>query len=266
MAALMNIAGNERALQNLRDGFGSGQIRYVEQGQTWTKLGGIAGLRALVLGPPRDREFLARMDPPSGQRFLRAGPGGRATEDVIEPFAARWKTRRPGLLSRADKSLLERFAEAPADALAFALDSALNNTSVVALFSYGGRHLLFPGDAQYGNWQAWLEEEGSGDILADVDFYKVAHHGSFNATPKRALEKMRTGGFAAMISTQNRPWPSIPLPNLVKAIDRQTGGRFVRSDSLAIPGVSHAPKGPAVTKLPAHFSKGAIWYDYTLPL
>jgi beta-lactamase superfamily II metal-dependent hydrolase len=267
MSALMNIAGNERALQNLRQGFGSGELTYVKQGQSYTKVGGISGLTVQVLGPPSDREFLARMDPPAGQRFLRAGPGGQPSEDAVKPFPARWKVRTPKAgLSEKDRAVLRQFAESPADALAFALDSALNNTSIVAVFSYGGRQLLFPGDAQYGNWQAWLEEEGAGDILSGVDFYKVAHHGSFNATPKRALEKMRLGKFAAMISTQNKPWPSIPLPNLVKALEHQTGGNMVRSDSLAIPGVSHAPKGPAVAKLPAHFSKGPFWYDYTLAL
>jgi hypothetical protein len=264
MAALMNMTGNERALENLRDGFGSGDVAYLEQGRIYTKVGGVAGLRAQILGPPRDREFLARMDPPAGQRFLRVGDRGRPSEDAVDPFPPRWRVRRPNaLLSEADRKTLQQFADAPADALAFALDSALNNTSIVALISYGGRHLLFAGDAQYGNWQAWLQQEGADDILGDIDFYKVAHHGSFNATPKSALEKMRAGQFAAMVSTQNKPWPSIPLPKLVSALEKQTGGRMVRSDSLSLAG---APAGPAMTKLPAHFSRGPFWFDYALPL
>ena len=79
----------------------------------------------------------------------------------------------------------------------------------------------------------------------------------------KALEQMRAGQFGAMISTQNALWPSIPLPKLVQALERQTGGRVVRSDSLAIAG---APRGPAIKKLPPRFSQGAFWYDYTLVL
>jgi beta-lactamase superfamily II metal-dependent hydrolase len=262
LAALMNIAGNERALENLHQGFGSGSVRYVERGNAFDNVGNVKGLHAQILGPPRDTEFLARMDPPAGQRYLRLGPKGVETAGV-RPFSARWQRKHSGLLSAKDRRALDRIAQAPAEDLAFALDSALNNTSVVALFSYAGHHLLFPGDAQYGNWQAWLQDEGAGDILGSVEFYKVAHHGSFNATPKSALEQMHTDHVAAMVSTQNTPWPSIPLPKLIKALERQTGGKLVRSDSLPVKG---ALKGPSMAKLPTSFVKGDIWYEYQLPV
>jgi hypothetical protein len=264
MSALLNIAGNERALQNLHNGFGSARVRYVEQGNELRRPGDIAGLDVHVLGPPRDQEFLARMDPPAGQRYIRLGPKGSKEAAGVKPFRAKWITRRrTPVLSKHDRERLDTVVAVPAADLAFALDSALNNTSIVAVFSYGGRQLLFPGDAQYGNWQAWLRDEGAAEILGGIDFYKVAHHGSFNATPRKALEQMRAGEFGAMISTQNAPWPSIPLPKLVQALERQTGGRVVRSDSLPIAG---APRGPAIKKLPPRFSKGAFWYDYTLTI
>ncbi len=97
-------------------------------------------------------------------------------------------------------------AASDAQGLVFTLDQILNNTSIVALFSYGGQHLLFPGDAQYGSWESWIGQNSAADLLANVSFYKVAHHGSFNATPKTVLEKMTDKAFSAMVSTQNQPW------------------------------------------------------------
>jgi hypothetical protein len=47
----------------------------------------------------------------------------------------------------------------------------------------------------------------------------------------------------------------------VTAVAKRARGRLVRSDSLSIAG---APKGPALSRLPAHFAKGPFWYDYKL--
>ena len=94
----------------------------------------------------------------------------------------------------------------PLDALAFALDQARNNESLITLFIFREKYLLFTGVAQYGNWRWWLENEESDNILSKIDFFKIAHHGSHNATPKSALEKMSDGKFAAMVSTQSKPW------------------------------------------------------------
>src|SRR5439155_5695234 len=105
------------------------------------------------------------------------------------------------------------------------------------------QHLLFPGDAQYGNWKFWLDQESAEAILSSVTFFKVAHHGSQNATPTSALERMKTGNFAAMVSTQSVPWDSIPRIPLMDRLGEQTKQRVLRSDSLSVKG---APKGPAV--------------------
>jgi hypothetical protein len=64
----------------------------------------------------------------------------------------------------------------------------MNNTSVILLFEVGGRKLLFPGDAQIENWSFALQNAAWKKKLADVDLYKVGHHGSLNATPKSLWE------------------------------------------------------------------------------
>ena len=264
-AALVLLAGNQPALELLKGGFAGATVRYLEAGKQLQAPAGITGLAAQILGPPRDPAFLARMDPPAGQRYL-ALKNGRAREmSGLQPFPKKWRAGARGLirLNPKDLNYLHEIASACNHGLAFALDQAINNTSVVALLTYRGKHLLFPGDAQYGNWQNWLQGDASKSLLADVDFYKVSHHGSLNATPKGALEGMAAGRLAAMVSTQSQPWPSIPYGNLMDALERQTGNKVVRSDSLPIAG---APKGPALTKLPQGFTQGAFWYDYTIPL
>jgi len=126
--------------------------------------------------------------------------------------------------------------------------------------------LFLPGDAQWGNWKWWLEKDNAADILASVSFLKVAHHGSHNATPKDALERMTKGNFAAMVSTQNVPWDSIPRMPLMKRLAEQTKNRVVRSDSLKLKDRPRAPKGPAINKLPQGFREGDFWYDYFIKL
>jgi hypothetical protein len=65
-----------------------------------------------------------------------------------------------------------------------ALDTAMNNTSLILLFEAGTKKLLFPGDAQLENWAFALGQPAIQKLLADVNLYKVGHHGSLNATPK----------------------------------------------------------------------------------
>ena len=64
------------------------------------------------------------------------------------------------------------------------LDRAMNNTSVILLFEFGGKKVLFPGDAQIENWEFALNDKNTAELLKDVCLYKVGHHGSRNATPK----------------------------------------------------------------------------------
>ncbi len=62
----------------------------------------------------------------------------------------------------------------------------------------GDKHMLFPGDAQIENWNYALKvsdgskggptHEEASELLKKVDFYKVGHHGSRNATPRTLLE------------------------------------------------------------------------------
>jgi beta-lactamase superfamily II metal-dependent hydrolase len=260
-----SVKRNEPALANLRGGLGTGaKVEFLEAGQIRSAPGGIEGLTAIVLGPTRDEAFLRRMDPPKAERYLRATADGPLVEGALHPFGDPPSAKDGGpRLTEAQRKALVKAIELSPESLAFALDRAINNTSIVTLLNYRGRGLLFSGDSQYGGWRSWLDRPDSGDILGDVSFYKVAHHGSENATPKSALEAMRTGGVAAMVSTQDKPWPSIPDGPLMDALARKTDKRVFRSDSVSIAG---APAGPVLGRAPGGFTVGPFWVDHVIPL
>lgn len=262
--AVLNAVGNVDAMALLKSGINGGKVRYLKGGISLSDVAGIKGLSAHILGPPTDEKFLSVMDPPSGDRFMRLDGAAAVAANAIEPFDKMWiadQTTAP--LSLAElKDLTELLDES--EGLAFTLDSVLNNTSLVVLFSYRGKTLLFPGDAQYGNWRSWMESADGTSILSHLNYFKIAHHGSHNATPKSALDKTPEKAFAAHISTQNKPWGSIPFKKMLDELDVKASG-YVRSDSIPLAGVKGAPKGPAYKETQG-FTLGPFWSDYTLAL
>jgi beta-lactamase superfamily II metal-dependent hydrolase len=79
--------------------------------------------------------------------------------------------------------------------------------------------MLFPGDAQWGTWNAVLRDEEWRDLLQRITFYKIGHHGSHNATPREFVEDLLPTGLACMASTLTRSvWPDIPRKPLLKAL------------------------------------------------
>lgn len=279
LAAVANLVRNKKAMQFLRSGFGTGaKVRYLEAGETMLSPADALGLTVRVLGPPRDEKFLAKMHPPDDQRYLQLDTSGAAGEmqNCLEPFPSKWRVNAeemptfPLRLSETEeKTLQEQLNDSSLDSLAFSLDHVKNNTSLVTLFMFRGQYLLFPGDAEYGNWRYWLDEEEAEEILARITFLKVGHHGSFNSTPRDALEKMSEGAFAAMVSTQSEPWDSIPRVPLMERLDEQTKQKIVRSDWIDLP---NAPKPladampPMPPNLAEEFKQGDFWYDYEIEL
>jgi beta-lactamase superfamily II metal-dependent hydrolase len=267
-ALLANAAArrNDEALRLLRSGFGTGAtVRFLGAGAAFDDAAGVPGLAARLLGPPRAEAFLKSMNPPRSERYLRAVEGGDAElVGACAPFGSEWVDTGglgPRLSERERRRLVRAVASSP-DQLAFALDRAINNTSLVCLFTYRGRSLLFPGDAQYGSWKSWLASPEAAALLETIDFYKVSHHGSENASPRTAVEAMVKPGLVAMASTQSVPWPSIPQEALWSALSERTGGRIVRSDQLAVASTATRSTIP----VSAEFESGRLWFDYRLPV
>jgi hypothetical protein len=272
--ALANLRGNETAILELGRGFGGGaQVRYLEAGVSVAKVGEIEGLSAEILGPPRDDQFLSRMNPPVAQRFLTAP--AKETDGVhpfpkfeiyptgTDPNYNSILTEGQPLVLPSDLDSLHTLADAPAERLVFALDSVRNNTSLVILFRFRGKSLLFPGDAQWGNWQSWIGTDYARQVLSQLDFLKLAHHGSENATPVDVVNALRTAGLAAMVSTQVKPFPTIPRIPLLDAVQTHCEGNVVvRSDWIRFKDASIGPN--PTDNLPQGFTTGDIWIDYEL--
>lgn len=142
---------------------------------------------------------------------------------------------------------------AGADTLTLQLDSDTNNTSLALAIELtpGGKVLVFPGDAQVGNWLSWqtvqwAQDGVSGaDLLRRAAFYKVGHHASHNATLReKGLELMTRPDLVAMIPVDeqmaHRPkggnpdgW-DMPFSPLLDRLKVKTGGRVLRAD-LGLP-------------------------------
>jgi hypothetical protein len=123
----------------------------------------------------------------------------------------------------------------PARKLALALQSFTNNTSLVLALELGdagkGNVLLFAADAQIGNWESWQTWEcqiagtkvTGPDLLRRTVFYKVAHHGSHNATPKaHGIEQMSALRTAVIpvdeLEAKKQYWGQMPFPGVVNTL------------------------------------------------
>lgn len=245
---------NARAMRLLRGGFGNKKrVRYLTAGDELHEPAGIKGLTVRVLAPAKETEFISRMDPPSEQEYkLRAAGDGVKEREPFIPFASGY-IHDTGSLEHDYVAKLNEIGTFDAEALALFVDNYLNNTSLSLLLEYEDKTLLFPGDAQWGNWQSWQTDWDQ--ILGDVCFYKVGHHGSHNATPSKAMEKMTNAKLVAMVPTDyvkkfREANHEVPYTKLITKLGKQTRKRFVRSDEL--------------DGADAPFEVGEFWCDYKL--
>jgi hypothetical protein len=134
--------------------------------------------------------------------------------------------------------------------LALTVGGYTNNTSLVLAFELtdSGKVLLFPGDAQVGNWLSWFRDpktKGSSEWEEHVDgerllkatvLYKVGHHGSWNATMKQKGLELMKKDLVTMIPVdqewaKSRNW-NHPDSNVVPELMQHARGRVLRSDRI----------------------------------
>lgn len=185
-----NLA-NKAAVANLMT-MGQRKPAYVFHGSRSGLEAVLPGVKVHVLGPPtlrqsdgvrgqkaKDREYWQL-----AARSLVAAHGGSDTRRAIAVLRG---GRRSIDLPIDTRWLIARMRDQRADQLlriVRELDDAMNNTSLILLFAFGDKKLLFPGDAQIENWRHALAKPRVVKLLRDVNVYKVGHHGSLNATPK----------------------------------------------------------------------------------
>lgn len=109
-------------------------------------------------------------------------------------------------------------------------------------------------------WQSWIGTDRARRLLSEVDFLKVAHHGSENATPVDVVRGLKAAKLAVMVPTQITPFPTIPRRPLLHELEKHCCKVAVRSDWIDVP---KAPRCPAPkSKLPKGFKAGEVWIDY----
>ena len=234
-------------------------------------------LDPLPFARPHERSY----PPKDGDKPTRKTPGWEALRSTYEDPASEYR------------SLSADWTEA-ADSLALKLDSDTNNSSLVLAFELpDNRILLFPGDAQVGNWESWGDQlypkvpvtgepqQTIEDILRRVVFYKVGHHASHNATARaRGLELMTDPRLCAAIpvveavakiqgpgrKTPGKGW-KMPYEKLYARLEEKTAGRIVQGDGdPKREKAAFAASDVGVSICHEDAATGGRWVELTFPL
>jgi beta-lactamase superfamily II metal-dependent hydrolase len=173
---------------------------------------GRLGIVAHILGPSRDPDMIRKMYVPKKVRWLNLDEidDDRADDDrpLFHPkYIVDNGSFSRDMVSAKNSMRLGNLVDETGSLLAAAslLESATNNTSLFFVLQVSELRFLFPGDAQQGAWEHVRNNEDAKAMIDDVDFYKVGHHGSHNATPKPFVLQEWTNHGDAMV-----PWGSVP--------------------------------------------------------
>jgi len=276
------VSANQKALDVLQKGFkNKPEHDYYKAGDPAKLPQDLidAGLTAQILGPPIDASLISQMSNKSQQYLAEAAETDDA--QVKPPFSDAFRTDAKAYPAAAftfykPDDITKLVDESQPDVLAAkaqGADNTLNNQSLVVLFSVAGKKLLFAGDAQWGNWENFLYggrygtpghmemTKTAADILGEIDFYKVGHHGSTNATPKGAVAAMKHG-CVGMCSTQMLAYPGVPRDQLLAALSDRMDGQLARSDQAAINDAKW--DNPNAGPVPSRFKHtgGTLYIDY----
>jgi len=273
----LGAAGAKLTETAWKTAMGLGKCRFCDPKEAPLSLDALAGVRFYVLGPPEDPDYVRRTLSKTEtydqgafalfDSFMLGLDGGEDAdrssrarpfdfEHCIDPgialsrpfFAEHYGTaaNQTDAWRRIDHDWLDMAGE-----LALHLDSYTNNTCLAFAIELGdsGKVLLFPGDAQVGNWLSWathswpVKAKGGAaktvnidDLLARTVFYKVGHHGSHNATLRtKGLEKMTSPDLVAMIpvhrpTAKDQKW-SFPYPPLWTRLKEKARGRVLLADA-----------------------------------
>jgi beta-lactamase superfamily II metal-dependent hydrolase len=252
----MNALTNESAMRTLHEGFAGRPLRRFlptpVPDESSFETPALPGVTIHVLGPSRDENVIAQMDPPVGRSYLRLMEDEADANGAPEPFNPNWWVTEQDfagefdwqhlLTSAEDRAKIGRLNADREGVVAAALDGAVNGTSLMLVLQVGKVLLLFPGDAQWGTWQVAMSDLDRRALMKRAVFYKIGHHGSHNATPKEFVEEILGTDVWAMASTKTHgTWP-IPKPELMTALGNRTK-LIARSDQFGQVGPDFTVKG-----------------------
>ncbi len=240
-------------------------VEFLEPGDTVIELENAEGIRFHVLGPPRDASYLNRTEKKGENYEKREAPSQvyfafmsvLTAEDPAEqksnhPFDDEYELKGsagdiPVLYASQKWREIEYDWLYSAGSLAMKYESSINNTSLALAiqFENSEKVLLFPGDAEFGNWQSWhdkltwavkignaIEYKDASYLLDKTVFYKVGHHLSHNGTARGlGIDLINDPELAAMATLDfvkiNSGWLStMPSDLLAAELIKKTAGRF----------------------------------------
>lgn len=276
-------------------------VTYCVPGNKPLTIPGVTGVRCFVLGPPEDMAAIRKLEdkdemyfgrqPLSPEKAIMSAVFGMSGNDSLygEPDISGYPFDRNFTFSKGEaetayngffqnhygfgkegreqwRRIDTDWLESAAGDLALNIGSYTNNTSLVLAIALGNgdnrRVLLFPGDAQAGNWLSWqkvswVEKTGKGEettdsktLLGQTILYKTGHHGSSNATMnEKGLEMMKSPDLVALIPVDEvwaldrkpEPWRH-PDPKILSELKYHTRGRVLRSDEIPDDGSLIMPK------------------------
>ncbi|OCP19939.1 MULTISPECIES: hypothetical protein [unclassified Ensifer] len=177
---------------------------------------------------------------------------------------------QPGNISSLDFRRLQSRMMSNAFAYTAKDSTLINNTSIMLLIGWRGRRLLFVGDAEWegtfvdgqhnGAWNvAWKRQRAKLD--QPVDFLKIGHHGSTNATPWNDKEdgtvteastildailplpagNMPKSGPKAVVSTARTPYDVIPRSTLLVEIAKRVSNTKIYAPLLSAAQIQGLP-------------------------
>jgi beta-lactamase superfamily II metal-dependent hydrolase len=198
----------------------------------------------------------------------------------------------PTNISLQDFNRLRNVMQANLLAAADVLGHATNNLSVILLLVWHGNRLLFTGDAEWsskkgevnpnGNNGSWnvMWQERKADLSKPLDFLKVGHHGSINATPwtppksggeeyplSKILDELlplpepgKSPSARAVVSTERTSrWPSIPDPEIINQLGQRVVNVNPYTQDKKIKSGTLQPQRTDLEKLP----EDKLWIDVT---
>jgi beta-lactamase superfamily II metal-dependent hydrolase len=261
------------------------EVKYLNPGEI-KKLTAAPGLNFYILGPPWERNSVFKdgkegtdvykkylslnQSMLSAESFMKTGDEMKSTD---LPFDLQYTFDDPSNISTPLGPLPEYSIEVgkiiseyhnpkakwrnidydwltSVGSLAIRLNKNLNNTSLALAieFEESGNVLLFPGDAEFGNWESWhliekWDKKGKNgkhlaeDLLNRTVFYKSGHHLSYNGTAlAKGINMMPLSGMTAMVPldrTRISPKWKSTMPNkllLEDLIKRCDGKVFIMSE------------------------------------
>jgi beta-lactamase superfamily II metal-dependent hydrolase len=176
LLGINSLAGTNQCVEYLQNLAPQDCTHYVYHEVDLTGLHNFQEARFDIWAPEEDTSVYYGRFQPMALNFLPAvqvrGSNKPRKGTIIDPVPP------PGVDASAFYHLVERRKSGVTENL-MAIDKAANNTSVVFSLEWRGWKLLFAADAELRSWQT-MKKLG---LLKPVDFLKVGHHGSQNATP-----------------------------------------------------------------------------------